>query len=182
MLPTQLQLKDDLPRLSAWIAVNARSVVFIDGDVGSGKTHVIRQLERNGLSVIDADEFLLPDQSRYVDALKFDELRAAILSKQPPVAIAAVCSRKVAKRLSIDAARFVYLIRISELGVDEFSEAHEAEIHKMYSSDPNIPPPSELGREIIQYHLDEDPAARADVIFRNTVPDSPDVISDELPR
>lgn len=171
MTQVRPHLKDDPLALRDWILGQRGSFVFVDGTPCAGKSYLLRQLHGFGLNVIDADDFLVPDQGQYAGALNTEALLAAARSKTSPVIIAGVCARDIAKLLTISNAMHVYLIRVSEAGVDEYSPAHDASREGKWMEDNELPPPGVLEREVIAYHIRERPIETADVVYRNTVPD-----------
>jgi hypothetical protein len=167
-----VEIKDNVAALASWINSLEPSVIFIDGCPGAGKTHLLNVLAKAGVRGLDLDKFIVQDQKCFVDALRIAELKHAIsINEEQQVVLAGVCARRVAEVLDLKSARYVYVVRVSEVGVDKFSVAHEDEQTDVLSAEVGLPPAGPLESEVIAYHRTYKPMSQADVIYRNTRPD-----------
>ena len=167
------EFRDDVCGLVSWINASGKSITFIDGECRSGKSWLATALSQFGIAPLDLDTFIERDTGYYVGALDTAAaLRELGKKRSKSTAISCICARDVAVALRISEANFVYVIRMNELGLEEYSPAHDVERDGEAGIDPAfLPPDGTASKEIFDYHARVKPISRADVVFRNTVPD-----------
>jgi hypothetical protein len=157
-------IANDPKELADYIRAQGQGLVAFDGRTGSGKTYLANQMAKLAQAIaVDADAFLLPDQGKFLEALKLDELRDRIrasFATSPLVLFSSVCARQVIDRLGVNATAHVWVERSSlaclEIDRRDFAGDHNADA-----------PVSELHREIEAYIKVSDARGRPDVVYLN---------------
>jgi hypothetical protein len=164
------EIKDDPNALAAQIAP-LRGVVLFDGWTGVGKTALAHMLsEWLGCAAIDVDDYVDRNRGYFVNAIRFDELRATAADalKQSALAlVSTICARDVAKRLGVPVAAFVYVEQRSSMGLPANAEITDAEDGgpDAFAEYQDLPP---LEREIFDYHAAFKPRKTADILYIRT--------------
>jgi hypothetical protein len=163
-----------------------RALIGIDGVDGSGKSPLAFGLaERIPAKVVSLDRFLNRNRGSYVQHLRRQQLRKAILSHQGTVIVEGVCLRSVLRRLRLRAFRHVYVKAVSQHGfwshegecelqepVEAFLEKEREDLRVMANflasgNTGNSGPPDlcAFRKEVIRYHASISPSRRAHFVF-----------------
>lgn len=141
------------------------SIVAIDGDVGTGKTNLSYcigcKLIKN---VVNLDDFHIPKQDRFVDAIDFDRLKQSINILKTPV-IEGICILEVLEKLEITDYVLIYCKEISE-NTGNWSSAYRLDITDEKDYQKQIQQHRGLDIEIIKYHYKYRPFEKADYIYQ----------------
>ena len=115
-----MQVADALETIKGRIAGDMVQVVGVDGVQGVGKSTLARRLANEcGLCLVSLDDFLNPDQNRYVDALRIGEAQSAcraVLDAGARLVVEGLCLLEVLDRIGIRADILIYLRRCSPTG------------------------------------------------------------------
>lgn len=99
-----------LKELENIIITRRPKIIAIDGELGAGKTTIATKLScAHGYDCIHLDDFLLHEQEKFVDALRPDDLEAAINRINHPFIIEGVCPLQVLNTLGITPAIHIFL-------------------------------------------------------------------------
>ncbi len=124
--------------------------------------------ERLGCQHVDGDDHLDKKRGVYLPALRPDDLRSAIMAgfgASPRVLLHCVCAREVVSRLGLIATAYVYVQRVSAVGVPGDPDMLSAE---ETGEGLSIPGDTDFTRELLKYHADYKPAGSADILYRRT--------------
>ena len=131
--------------LMHWLQSMGDELVAFDGYQGAGKSFTAKRMaELLGVPVCHLDDFVTPGQQHYHDSLDVESIFSAI--DRRPVFVEGVCMCKVMRTLGISSYRLVYVNSARLLQGTALGEGP-------------------LAKEVSDYHLTFDPAAKADVIY-----------------
>jgi hypothetical protein len=159
----------DDPQALAERLSSIQGLIAFDGCPTAGKTYLARDVAaRLGCDAIDVDEYIHRDHGIFVDALRVDDLVAAItaaLSKSPLTIMSGICARAVVERLGLQ-AMFVYVQRSSSTGIPGDLDTLDAEEDGAdVSHARDLPPPH---GEVLEYHARYKPRRWADIVYIRT--------------
>ncbi len=124
-------------------------------------------VERLGGTVVDVDDHLDKETGHYVDALRLDDLRAALnanLSSRGPLFITGVCLFDVLTKAGLVLDLVVYVERRSPADLccdlDVLDCEEDGDLSRL-----DEPYFNDLARELGSYHWNFKPHSRADVVF-----------------
>jgi hypothetical protein len=167
------------------LGARIQAVIGIDGVQGVGKSTLAKNVAAQlGCKLLSLDGFLVPKQDCYVDAIRFDELRAAFgaaTNSGGLVIIEGICLLSVLDRIGVRPDLLIYLKRRSDSGrwLDESNLAWEGEEEALVSRiteqtlrmrramagrfgrTTDLPPSLRL--EVAKYHFRYRPSEKADV-------------------
>lgn len=153
------------------LADHIRSIgglIVFDGRGGEGKTTLMREMAaRLSCQGVDGDDFLIPDQGVFLDALRIDDLRNHIqtaFQSSPIVLLATVCARDVVDRMGLSNAVYVYVQWASRERLEHTRDNFDADIDAPSDDlldDENLV----LHRAVEEYHSARNPRGLADVAY-----------------
>ena len=167
-----IEIKDDVPGLAAWINSANANIIFLDGECGSGKSWLASELTKFGFATIDADQFVTRNTGRYVSTLNVTAFNAKISEVQSkPIVISCICARDVADALQFDNTKFIYVVRVTETGLDADRFGPAIERDPNTKIDPVlVPSEGTVSKEVSDYRARMKPQLCADLVFRNSIP------------
>jgi len=178
------EIKDIVEKLKS----GAFSLIGIDGVDGSGKSTLARQLSTElGHIHITLDNYIEKNRGRFVQHIKYAEVRKRINNAQNSVILEGICLLKVFKKLGRSPDLFIYVKKISADGawhdenkcdvqgdIDEFMAEKKEDLRRFVDVEADIEGRflelgecsfSELAEEIIRYHYKHMPHLKADLIY-----------------
>jgi uridine kinase len=162
---------------------NSTKLISVDGLDGAGKTTLATEISRKfGAKHVEVDCFLNRNFGFYFDALRFEELAAAIVSctlTDQLVILDGVLIAKILSRLTLSADVSVYVKRIGIGGwydgddlnygsvADAIKQAEESTrtFNRLLKTDKKEFKLRGLNKEMIEYHYEFKPHENADLIF-----------------
>ncbi len=166
---TQTVITND-PEVLAERLACVDGLIAFDGPPGSGKSYLAAAMaDRLGCHHVDGDDHIDKKRSVYVPALRLDDLHAKIMAgfgASPRVLLHCVCAREVVARLGLVAKAYIYVQRVSAIGVPGNPDMLAAE---ETGESLGIPGESDLTRELLKYHAGYKPAVSADILYRRTI-------------
>jgi hypothetical protein len=157
-------IANDPAALADYVKSLEHGLVVFDGRPGAGKTFLACEMTRRlHVGAVDADPFLVPDQRKFVDALKLPQLRQCIqasFAATPLVVLSTLCGRQVAEKLNLEARTvFVWI---------EPTTALQLEVDQQeFAGDRNADPPSAGHKEIEAYIAAFKARTCSDVVYFN---------------
>ena len=154
---------NDPTALATYVAGLGTGLVVFDGRPTAGKTYMAREIaHRLRGTAVDGDAFLIRDQGKFIEALRFDELRAALEAATPPVLLSTACGRQVALRLDMPVAPFIWIEHASLIRLDQATrDFHD---YDEYADSAEAGP---LYREVEAYLTETNARKRSDVVYFN---------------
>jgi hypothetical protein len=148
----------------------ADPVRLFDGRPSAGKTTLAKEMAaRIRCGVLDGDDYIVPDQRRFVDVLKTEALRERIeasLAATPLVVLSTACAREVAIKVDVRPASWVWIEKTSltllDIAVRDFADDFDAD--QPFAEDT-------LRQEVEAYIKAHDARGRADKVYVNAPPD-----------
>jgi hypothetical protein len=161
-------IENDPDELAAYVRSQEKGLIVFDGRTGNGKSYLASEMAKLvPCTSVDADEFLIRKTSKFVRALKLDELRDRIeagFATSPLVVLSSVCGRQVVEKAMLPAGAFVWIERTSLtcLAIDrrDFAGDHNADA-----------PDDEARGEIEAYIKTYNARGRPDLVYLNAPPD-----------
>lgn len=149
--------------------------IGIDGTDGAGKSHLARAVAEDlAIPHLNLDDFVQKEQGGFVQFIKYDELRAK--ATEPAFVVEGVCLLEVLARAEITIDALVYVKRYHlgywsderELDLDEPLEEFLNKERALLARISGQPAEDNfgLGEEIIRYHYQHRPHAKAAVVYR----------------
>lgn len=169
-------------------------VISIDGVNGSGKSYLSSFLsKKNGYSYIDIDgDYLIPNKGKYIDFIRYHELKAKItslLTVNKIIVVDGICILKVLNRIGFNSDIKIY---VKKLRLDLWRDGDLFDYHRNIADvlsekrasledfenvsayiegrSPEINDSEEdMFHEIIRYHFEYEPDINADIVFERDV-------------
>ena len=169
-------------------------VISIDGVNGSGKSYLSSFLsKKNGYSYIDIDgDYLIPNKGKYIDFIRYNELKAKItslLTVNKIIVVDGICILKVLNRIGFNSDIKIY---VKKLRLDLWRDGDLFDYHRNIADvlsekraslkdfenvsayiegrSPEINDSEEdMFHEIIRYHFEYEPDINADIVFERDV-------------
>ena len=162
-----LEFRDDPQAVAAVIQAQQSRLIGLDGCDGVGKTGLAKRLvELIDGTVADLDNYLEKGLGFFVEAIRFNSLRADISSAKKPVIVVGVCLLQVLERIGVSPETLIYIeLRIR----GDRLEDEDLEILNAEDSLDKAPPDdlclSDLRAEIWKYHQQYKPRRQANVVY-----------------
>ena len=169
-------------------------MISIDGVNGSGKSYLSSFLsKKNGYSYIDIDgDYLIPNKGKYIDFIRYHELKAKItslLTVNKIIVVDGICILKVLNRIGFNSDIKIY---VKKLRLDLWRDGDLFDYHRNIADvlsekrasledfenvsayiegrSPEINDSEEdMFHEIIRYHFEYEPDINADIVFERDV-------------
>jgi hypothetical protein len=133
------------------------SHIIIDGDQGSGKTTLAKEIAQvSGASIISLDDYLLENGAVYWEQIKYDSLHSAILASGPKVIIEGVCALKILEHIKVSRDYHIFIKLINGFAGWEYS---------YYLNEKAKPPKSKLMQDIVEYYKEFKPFEVCDLFL-----------------
>lgn len=142
------------------------SLIAIDGVPGAGKSTLREQLAKDlGAGEVDLDDFLIRNQGKFVDALRMEDLAAALTSARRPIVASGICMLQVLHRLKREPDALIYVKRMAIWGWADADEVEGSQIEELAAISGLSDHEMVLELEVRAYHRQFMPQEVAQVVF-----------------
>ena len=167
---------DDISKLATFIRNKGYCRIGIDGTDAAGKSTMAGKLSKIlGLTHLNLDDFFIKESGRYLDYLKYNEIRQQA-SETKCFVVEGVCLLNVLEKIDTPIDCLIYVKRMRhnlwaderECEITEEIEvfiSKEKELMRLFQQTENMPDSLGLAEEIIRYHYKFKPHKKADLIY-----------------
>jgi len=89
-----------------------KGIIAIDGDLGCGKTKLANELsEKIQIPVLHVDDFLIPNTGRFLDSIKYFDLKKNLKEAGSRVIIEGICLLDVLDKINVKYSKYLFIER-----------------------------------------------------------------------